>query len=307
MTKVSEEKKVIAVIVTYNRKELLKECIEAILSQNYNNCNILVVDNASTDGTKEYIGSLLKNDRVIYRNTGSNLGGAGGFNYGIKEAYMIGCDFVWLMDDDTIVFKDSLQELIEASNVLDDEFGFLASTVVWKDKTPCIMNKQDIEKGWYKSSHFLKYGILNIKRSTFVSMLVPTKVINNVGLPIKEFFIWGDDMEYTNRISKKYKCYLAGKSQVLHKIKDNNGSNISKENGDRLSRYRYAYRNECYIARQNGIKGICRQFAKVNFNILRVLFTKNKYKTKKIWIIISSTIKGCFFNPKIEKIGENND
>jgi len=107
MAKVSNPK-VIAVIVTYNRKELLKECITALLNQDYRNCDILVVDNASTDGTFDYISELLKNKRVIYKNTGANLGGAGGFNFGMKEAVNLGCDFVWVMDDDCMVHTDSL-------------------------------------------------------------------------------------------------------------------------------------------------------------------------------------------------------
>lgn len=301
------EKKVIAIVVTYNRKELLKECINALLNQEYKNCEVLIVDNASTDGTYEYIRDMIDDNKIKYRNTSTNLGGAGGFNYGIKEAYKIGCDYIWLMDDDTIVLKNSLEELISATGLIDDRFGYIASNVLWKDNTPCIMNKQEIDKEWYKNSQLINNGILNIKKSTFVSMLIPITVIKDIGLPIKEFFIWGDDIEYSNRISKKYKCYLAGRSQVIHKIKDNNGSNISLENGERIKRYKYAYRNECYIARQNGIKGRCRQFAKVNFNIVRVLFTKNQHKLKKIWIIISSSIKGCFFKPKIEMIGDNND
>ena len=82
-------KKVVAIIVTYNRKELLRECIEALLNQDYKHCDILIIDNASTDGTREYINSVVDNKKVIYINTGSNLGGAGGFNYGIKEAYKL--------------------------------------------------------------------------------------------------------------------------------------------------------------------------------------------------------------------------
>ena len=58
----NNEKKVIAVVVTYNRKELLKEAIEALLNQEYNNCDVLIVDNASTDGTREYIDELLKDE-----------------------------------------------------------------------------------------------------------------------------------------------------------------------------------------------------------------------------------------------------
>ena len=83
MKKVSNTKKVIAVIVTYNRKELLKESINALLKQNYKNLRILIIDNNSTDGTKEHISEELKNENVIYENTGENLGGAGGFNYGM--------------------------------------------------------------------------------------------------------------------------------------------------------------------------------------------------------------------------------
>lgn len=295
-------KKVMAVVVTYNRKELLEECVKALLNQDYKNCDILIVDNASTDGTREHIKEILKNDKIKYVNTGINLGGAGGFNFGIKQAYKLNYDYFWLMDDDTIVKENSLQELIEAANVLNNNFGYLSSSVLWKDGKPCIMNKQKITKYWYDKSELLQKSLIQTYYSTFVSFFVRKEVVREVGLPIKEFFIWGDDVEYSNRISKKYNCYMVGKSQVIHKTKDNNGSNISKENNERIGRYKYAYRNECVIARENGIKGILRQVAKVNFNILRVLCSKNKYKAKKIYIIISSSIRGIFFRPKIEFI-----
>lgn len=68
--------KVIAVIVTYNRKELLKESIEALINQKYENCNILVIDNNSTDGTKDYIKKFIEEEKIMYENTGENLGGA---------------------------------------------------------------------------------------------------------------------------------------------------------------------------------------------------------------------------------------
>ena len=69
----NHNKKVIAVIVTYNRKELLKECINALLQQDYNNCDILVVDNASTDGTKDFILEELQNNKVHYDLTNQNF------------------------------------------------------------------------------------------------------------------------------------------------------------------------------------------------------------------------------------------
>ena len=124
-----EKEKVIAIVVTYNRKQLLKECVNALINQDYKNCDVLIVDNASTDGTREYIEEEMENNRVHYVNTGSNLGGAGGFNYGMKEAYKLGCDFMWIMDDDCIVHKNSLTELINADKQLKGVYGFLSSKV----------------------------------------------------------------------------------------------------------------------------------------------------------------------------------
>ena len=75
------------------------------------------------------------------------------------------------------------------------------------------------------------------------------------GLPIKEFFIWGDDVEYTRRIALREPSYLVEDSQVLHDTKNNVGSNIVYDD-ERIDRYRYAYRNEMYIARRMEAKSL---------------------------------------------------
>lgn len=299
-------KNVAAVIVTYNRKKFLKKCIEALLEQEKSEeCDILVIDNASTDGTKEEIVKYIELEQVIYINTGNNLGGAGGFNFGIKEAVRLGYKYIWLMDDDCIVHKNSLKELLEADKKLDGNYGFLSSVVLWKDGTVCKMNKQKIPNNWYEKEPLLRNSLLSTYYATFVSFFVKREVIENVGLPIKEFFIWGDDVEYTNRISKKYDCFIVGKSQVLHDTKNNEGSNIAKDELSRLNRYKYAYRNEMYIAKKNGLKGILRQIAKIGLHIYRVLAkNKNGHRIKKWSIILGNSIKGIFFNPKVEFIKE---
>ena len=211
----NNEKKVIAVVVTYNRKELLKEAIEALLNQEYNNCDVLIVDNASTDGTREYIDELLKDTRVHYENTGANLGGAGGFNYGMKRACQMGCDFVWVMDDDCIVHKDSLTELLNADKQLNGNYGFLSSKVLWKDDSICKMNiPKKTFSTWLKE---FDKPVQEIAMASFVSLFVKTDIIKEMGLPIKEFFIWTDDWEFTRRISRKYKSYFISNSIVTHK------------------------------------------------------------------------------------------
>ena len=299
MAKVSNEKKVIAVIVTYNRKELLKECIEAILDQNYKNCDVLVVDNNSTDGTYDYIKKLI-GKRVIYKNTGANLGGAGGFNYGIKEAYNLGCDFVWIMDDDCIVHKDSLIKLLLADERLNGIYGFLSSKVLWKDNSICKMNipKRTFSK-WLKD---FDTNYQQIAMASFVSLFIKSSTIKKYGLPIKEFFIWTDDWEYTRRISRNEKCYYITDSIVTHKSNNNIGADISTESGDRLNRFNYLYRNDRVLYRGEGLKGEFLLRMRLIKHILKVLKSPIKNKKDRIKIIIKATKEGKKFNPLIEKI-----
>lgn len=292
-----ENRKVIAVVVTYNRKELLKECINALLKQDYNNCDILVVDNASTDGTKEFIKDELQNSKVHYENTGANLGGAGGFNYGMKKACELGCDFIWVMDDDCIVHKSSLTELLNADKELKGDYGFLSSKVLWKDETICKMNIQK-----RKFSKWLKDFETNeqsIAMASFVSLFVKTSIVKEMGLPIKEFFIWTDDWEYTRRISRKYPCYYISKSVVTHKSKQNEGASIATVD-ERLERFNYLYRNDVVLYRREGLKGWILFYIRIILHKLRILKSNKKDKKERIQIINKAIKEGKKFNPDIE-------
>ena len=90
---------VTAVVVTYNRLALLQQCLATLCAQTVRGFTVLVVDNASTDGTADYL-KTLDMPGLVCRNPGKNLGGAGGFAYGIREAAALGCKAVWIMDDD---------------------------------------------------------------------------------------------------------------------------------------------------------------------------------------------------------------
>ena len=295
-----DNRKVIAVVVTYNRKELLKEAIEALLNQEYNNCDILIVDNASTDGTKEYIDELLKNTRVHYENTGANLGGAGGFNYGMKRACQMGCDYVWVMDDDCIVHKDSLTELLNADKQLNGNYGFLSSKVLWKDGSICKMNiPKKTFSTWLKE---FDKPVQEIAMASFVSLFIKTDIIKEMGLPIKEFFIWTDDWEFTRRISRKYKSYFISNSVVTHKSKNNEGADISTVEGDRVERFKYLYRNDVVLYRGEGLKGWILLYIRLILHKLRILKSDKKDKKERIKIINNAIKEGKKFKPEIEKV-----
>lgn len=293
-----DNKKVIAVVVTYNRKELLKEAIEALLNQEYNNCDILIVDNASTDGTREYIDELLNDNKVHYENTGANLGGAGGFNFGMRKAVEMGCDFVWVMDDDCIVHKDSLTELLNADKQLNGNYGFLSSKVLWKDNSICKMNiPKKTFSTWLKE---FDKPIQEIAMASFVSLFVKTDIIKEMGLPIKEFFIWTDDWEFTRRISRKYKCYFISNSIVTHKSKNNEGADISTVEGERVERFKYLYRNDVVLYRGEGLKGWILLYIRLILHKLRILKSDKKDKKERIKIINNAIREGKKFKPDIE-------
>ena len=160
-----------AIVVTYNRKELLLRCLEKILGQEGISCDVLVVDNASTDETQQAV-QQIKNSRVKYRNTGKNLGGAGGFNFGMRWALEDGYEYLWIMDDDTLPEKDALCQLWLAHQRLQGEYGFLSSVVLWKDGRECRMNRQKIKKSFYEHVELLQDGVIQIEQATFVSLFL---------------------------------------------------------------------------------------------------------------------------------------
>ncbi len=294
-------KKVVAIVVTYNRSELLEECVYSLLNQTIvDNLDIIIVNNASTDNTEEIVrNKFLDYSNVIYYNTGSNLGGAGGFEYGVIKAMDIESDYLWLMDDDCIPEKDAAAQLVSAGEKI-GQFGFLSSYTKWIDGSICTMNVQ--RRNIAKKLKVIKKDMTKIQIATFVSFFVPTTVVKEVGAPIGDFFIWGDDWEYSRRISLKYPCYLVKKSVVVHKTKHNNGCDISSDDVARISRYGYTFRNEMYIMKREGIFGWVYYVLKVIKNLLKTIFTKNDMKMERIKVILKSVATGLKFRPRVKLV-----
>lgn len=294
-------KKIAAVVVTYNRKQLLKENIECLMAQTLADIlDIVIIDNHSTDGTREMLESFICDASVIYKDTGRNLGGAGGFSFGVKFAAECGYEYIWLMDDDCMPKEDSLQAFIKADKYLRGRYGFLSSKVLWRDGNICKMNVQ--RRTLTRNVKDFGSDFVPVVMASFVSLFVPSKVVYELGIPIKDFFIWTDDWEYTRRISRKYPCYLINQSIVTHKSESNFGANIENDGKSRLSRYRYLYRNDVYLYRREGVKGFVYEAFRLTAHCIRVLVKSKDYKRRRIMCILRGTASGLKFNPEIEFI-----
>lgn len=301
MPRNEQKANVAAVVVTYNRLALLKQCVECLRGQTAL-CDILIVNNASTDGTEEWLAAQAD---LLSRNTGSNLGGAGGFNYGMRWAVEAEFDYVWVMDDDTLPKADALEKLLEADRLLKGDYGWLSSAALWTDGSECKMNRQKLKKSYYDYSPILKYGLVQAEQATFVSLFLRRETILRVGLPIREFFIWGDDIEFTRRIAVREgtPCFLVGGSQVVHATKNNEGSNIAMDDPERIGRYFYAFRNEAYLYRKEGIKGILRCITKRLWDFIRVICRKGEKKTR-LRILCHGIDEGLSFHPRVEYLNQ---
>lgn len=297
--RICPEQNIAAVVVTHNRKELLIQCIEHILNQQDVFCDVLVVDNASTDGTAQRVQSIA-DSRVHYRNTGANLGGAGGFHFGLQWAVTAGYDYVWIMDDDCLPNAQALNAFWNANIQLGGAFGWLSSQVLWTDGSICRMNLQRVTP-FRKISDFSGEQSAAVAAS-FVSLFLPTSHIRTYGLPIKEFFIWADDLEYTRRISRKERCYVVPASKVVHAMAVNADSNIVYAAGERMNRCSYSYRNEVYLYRREGLMGWLWILAKYGYHSLKVLTRSPDNKWKRIGVIWKGFLRGLSFHPEVEYV-----
>jgi len=288
------------VLVTYNRLALLMECVGALRRQTRPVEKILVINNGSTDSTREWLDTQV-DLWVIHQ---ENLGGAGGFYRGVKEAHAAGYDWLWLMDDDVVTAPDSLTNLLEGGKGL-EQVGFLCSLI--RSDSGDTINVPTIDMrpgktGYATWGQFLDKGIVKVRESTFVSVLIPGPIVGEVGLPIKEFFIWGDDVEFTRRISARWNGFLIGDSKVTHRRAQNSTLDISTEkSGGRLKLFYYLYRNTMYLKlKEKEILPTAIFICKSLIQMTRCLGAAD-YRVERIRLIVRGMFSGLFFNPPIEK------
>jgi rhamnopyranosyl-N-acetylglucosaminyl-diphospho-decaprenol beta-1,3/1,4-galactofuranosyltransferase len=247
----SNSERVCAVVVTYNRVDLLRECLTALESQTRPVDRILVVDNKSTDGTPEIVAR--EHPGADLMRLPENLGGAGGFHAGTQEAYESGFDWIWLMDDDTIAEPTALEELLAAPAALDGlpRPLVLASKVITTegDLHPFNISRPD-ERDPDRYVVAVELGFVPIRYTSFVSAFIHREAFDAVGLPYAEYFIWFDDVEFTARVIREHPAFLAPRSVVVHKSPSQTAGHTHAG-----ERYYYSVRNVLWLLRSESLRG----------------------------------------------------
>lgn len=288
-----------AVVVTYNRKELLIRCIEHLRRQTVGLENIVVVNNGSTDGTREWLDEQADLD-VVHQ---ENVGGAGGFYRGIQYAYEKGYDWIWCMDDDVYPELDCLEKLLKQN---DEKVGIL-----------CPLRKQNGEvfrsevKRFNLSNPFfhLHYYALEkrdwqgqdyvcIEGIAFEGPLIKREVVERIGLPNKDLFLLYDDSDYS------YRAVLAGYEvrlipmAILNKEKFLDNTDVDTRVKRDKWKYYYHIRNSVFFNKTYGKNLFVRFFRPIGLMLkYEALVFKNipcndRYCIKDMIIFMQAYIDG---------------
>lgn len=195
-------RKVFAIVVTYNGINWIEKCLNSLILSTIP-VNIIIIDNGSTDGTQAIIQSCFKN--VDFIQSTKNLGFGKANNIGIKRAYELGADYIFLLNQDAWIQSDTFSVLVESHN-LDRSFGILS---------PIHLNStgSNLDHGFYKyadpqkcpsllSDSLKNKTMRNIYEVEFVNAaawMISKECIYKTGGFSPLFFHYGEDVDYTNR------------------------------------------------------------------------------------------------------------
>lgn len=297
------EKKIVAVVVTYNRLELLARCVEHLRLQTIKNTKIVVVNNGSSDGTKEW----LDNQQGLMIIHQDNLGGSGGFYRGIQEAYDCGADWIWCMDDDVFPEPTCLEKMLKYSK--EKNVGILCpkrlmdgKIFVSESKTLNLSNPFiDMHNNSLTPADLQQNEFIEIVGMSFEGPLIKRDVVAKIGLPNKELFILFDDTDYS------YRAFLNGFRVLLissaEMVKYDFKSTASLKEIKMKNKWKLSYhiRNTAYFGHKYGknifVRNLAaapflmRMYMAITFNFIK----GHKYKFsdyKLFWNMMVRGLKG---------------
>jgi dTDP-4-dehydrorhamnose reductase len=283
----------------------LQRCLEAIGKQTCRCDRIIVIDNGSSDGTADMLQQNWTG-RVHTYVLSHNIGASGGYSAGMRIAYAEGADFIWAMDDDVIPAADALEKLIEADSFLTSEgvdHPFVLSTAWTGTGEVTNVPKVDVRpgaQGYEAWPMYLQYRMLPVTRATFVSILLSRSTIGEFGLPLAPMFIWGEDTEYTFRVTKKHPGFVVADSKVVHVRAVSGAINILTEtNKVRIAYHRHFVRNRLYTVRIYHTK--LDYLRLMVHDVLLMLKLVRKRELEKAKVVFAGFMESLWFRPRAER------
>ena len=248
-----KEKSVFIILINYKGYEDTTACIKSLRKIDYENYHIIIVDNCSNDGSYERLCDENK-DCIVMMADGNN-GFSAGNNIGIHYAMDHGADYVMLLNNDTEVKSTFLKKMLETAN---------DTTVV----TPSIYYYSEPNKIWYADGR-INYSRCTVsngndKESKYCNyasgccLLIPRRVIDEVGYWAEEYFMYYEDMDYSIRILQNgFKIFYNKDAVVYHKA----GKTAGRKS--ELSIY-YNVRNRLYVIKKYNFSRKCLIFTLVS-------------------------------------------
>lgn len=296
-----------ATVVTFNRKALLRECLEALAAQSHRLEGVVVVDNASTDGTADELREWPVLDRlnVLLLQLPRNGGGAEGFHAGIAEASRQEADWIWAMDDDCVPSADALETLLAS------QAAKASSTVAVVPVVRSIHGGvQSIHSGGQIKVRLVggavaplpercyESGEHPIEYFSFVGPLMRADAVRATALPPREFFIWGDDVDFSTSLGHHGSMWVVTSAHVIHKDGQPANRRTYRElarnytqslpfNG--LWKYAYGLRNLIDWGRRGGYIRPWHVVSWVSLYLLRsLLFERDKLLRCRIFLMFAA-------------------
>ena len=282
------------IIVTYNRAQYLADALGALLPQLSSEDNVFVIDNGSSDGTRE----LVPRDfpTVTFIESTDNVGGAGGFSYGVDLALALGYQFAWLMDDDGEPAPDAYQALMDARAAAPGAPMWTSTTWFYHGTV------EEARLGEHLTAAIegtdTGTGVIPAVRATFVGLLVNLEHARRQPLPIADFFIWHDDSEYTARLTRHQPGVRVLDSRIIHPFK--------AEYVDFGERLRFDIRNRLWILRDRklGAQWLRKEELRVIPRVIAKQAIKSKRKSLYLKSLTRGLREGLFTRPHLDQPGE---
>lgn len=216
----SANERVVAVVVAWNRRDLLARTLDGLAAQTRPLDGVVVIDNASTDDSATLASAHQVVTEVVTLPV--NTGGAGGFAAGIARAVNThDAGRVWIMDDDTVPTPTALAELLAAVAAYPGPVAVAASRADWHDGREHPMNTPRARFGVKPDAATAAalVGARPVRSASFVSILVDADAVREHGLPMAAYFLWNDDFEYTARLLRRGVGLYVPASRVEHLTK----------------------------------------------------------------------------------------